>query len=57
MKLTLAERDLNLLQIEAQIKNKKNLLLKKKKDLNKKNTYCDESSLCVLPTMYIHSSI
>ena len=37
MKLTLAERDLNLLQIEAQIKNKKNLLLKKKKDLNKKN--------------------
>jgi hypothetical protein len=37
MKLTLAQRDLNLSQIEAQIKNKKNLLLKKKKDLEKKN--------------------
>ena len=37
MSLTLADRDLHLLQIEAQIKNKKKLLLKKKKDLDKKN--------------------
>ena len=36
MSLTLAERDLNLLQIEQEIKNKKKLLVKKKKDLDKK---------------------
>lgn len=36
MRLTLAERDLHLLQIEAEIKNKKKLLVKKKKDLDKK---------------------
>lgn len=36
MSLPLAERDLHLLQIEAEITNKKQLLLKKKKDLNKK---------------------
>ena len=36
MSLTLAERDLHLLQIEAEIKNKKKLLVKKKKDLDKK---------------------
>ena len=36
MSLPLAERDLHLLQIEAEIKNKKRLLVKKKKDLDKK---------------------
>jgi hypothetical protein len=36
MSLTLADRDLHLLQIEAEIKNKKKLLVKKKKDLDKK---------------------
>ena len=35
MNLPLAERDLHLLQIEAEIKNKKKLLVKKKKDLDK----------------------
>lgn len=42
MRLPLAERDLHLLQIEAEIRNKKNLLVKKKKELDKKfkvNTY------------------
>ena len=37
MNLPLAERDLHLLQIEAEIKNKKKLLVKKKKDLDKKH--------------------
>jgi hypothetical protein len=37
MTLTLAQRDLHLSQIEEQIKHKKKLLLKKKKDLDKKN--------------------
>jgi hypothetical protein len=44
MNLPLAERDLHLLQIESEIKNKKNLLVKKKKDLDKKyklNEYLD----------------
>ena len=36
MKVHLAERDLQLLQIETEIKNKKRLLIKKKKDLDKK---------------------
>jgi hypothetical protein len=36
MSLPLAERDLYLLQIEGEIKNKRNLLVKKKKDLDKK---------------------
>ena len=36
MKVQLAERDLQLLQIETEIKNKKRLLIKKKKDLDKK---------------------
>ena len=36
MKVQLAERDLRLLQIETEIKNKKRLLIKKKKDLDKK---------------------
>lgn len=36
MSLALAERDLYLLQIQQEIKNKKNLLVKKKKDLDKK---------------------
>ena len=36
MIITLAERDLYLLQIETEINNKKKLLLKKKKDLDKK---------------------
>lgn len=35
MTLTLAERDLRLLQIDKEIKNKKNLLIKKKKDFEK----------------------
>ena len=35
MGLTLAERDLHLLQIEKEIENKKKLLIKKKKDLEK----------------------
>jgi hypothetical protein len=35
MGLTLAERDLRLLQIEKEIENKKKLLIKKKKDLEK----------------------
>ena len=45
MKITLAERDLYLLQIETEIKNKRNLLIKKKKDLEKKqnlNHYLDD---------------
>jgi len=37
MSLILAERDLYLLQIEGEIKNKKKLLVKKKKDLDKKH--------------------
>jgi hypothetical protein len=37
MSLTIAERDLFLLQIQTEIKNKKNLLVKKKTELNKKN--------------------
>ena len=37
MSLSLAERDLHLLQIEQEIRNKKNLLVKKKKDLDKKH--------------------
>ena len=36
MILTLANRDLHLLQIQQEIKNKKILLVKKKKDLEKK---------------------
>ncbi len=36
MSLPLAERDLDLLQIEQEIRNKKKLLIKKKKDLDKK---------------------
>lgn len=36
MSLPLAERDLHLLQIESEIRNKKKLLVKKKKDLDKK---------------------
>lgn len=36
MELPLAERDLYLLQIELEIKNKKQLLVKKKKELDKK---------------------
>jgi len=36
MSLPLAQRDLQLLQIEAEIRNKKKLLVKKKKDLDKK---------------------
>jgi hypothetical protein len=37
MSLPLAERDLQLIQIEREIKNKKQLLVKKKKDLDKKH--------------------
>jgi hypothetical protein len=37
MNLPLAERDLYLLQIEKEIKNKKGLLVKKKKELDKKH--------------------
>lgn len=37
MNLSLAERDLYLLQIQTEIKNKRNLLVKKKKDLDKKH--------------------
>ena len=37
MSLPLAQRDLHLLQIEQEIKNKKRLLVKKKKDLDKKH--------------------
>lgn len=37
MSLPLAERDLHLLQIEKEITNKKKLLVKKKKDLDKKH--------------------
>ena len=37
MSLSLAERDLQLIQIEQEIKNKKKLLVKKKKDLDKKH--------------------
>ena len=36
MIITLAERDLYLLQIETEINNKKKLLVKKKRDLDKK---------------------
>jgi|694.fasta_scaffold05763_7 ribosome biogenesis GTPase A len=35
MSLSLAQRDLQLIQIEQEIKNKKKLLVKKKKDLDK----------------------
>ena len=45
MSLPLAERDLHLLQIEQEIRNKKKLLVKKKKDLDKKyklNHYLSE---------------
>jgi hypothetical protein len=44
MSLPLAERDLQLIQIEKEIKNKKKLLIKKRKDLDKKhklNNYLD----------------
>jgi hypothetical protein len=44
MSLPLAERDLHLIQIEQEIMNKKRLLVKKKKDLDKKqklNQYLD----------------
>jgi len=37
MSLSIAERDLFLLQIQTEIKNKKNLLVKKKSELDKKN--------------------
>jgi hypothetical protein len=37
MSLSLAERDLYLLQIEKEIRNKKKLLVKKKKDFDKKH--------------------
>jgi len=37
MSLRLAERDLHLQQIEREIKNKKKMLVKKKKDLEKKH--------------------
>lgn len=37
MSLPLAERDLYLLQIEKEIKHKKGMLIKKKKELNKKH--------------------
>ena len=37
MSLPLAERDLQLIQIEQEIKNKKQLLVKKKKELDKKH--------------------
>jgi hypothetical protein len=36
MQIALADRDLYLLQIEEEIKNKKNLLVKKKRELDKK---------------------
>jgi hypothetical protein len=36
MRITLAQRDLYLLQIETEIKNREMLLIKKKKDLDKK---------------------
>lgn len=38
MKLELAERDLHLQQIEQEIRNKKKLLVKKKKELDKKHS-------------------
>jgi hypothetical protein len=44
MNLSLAERDLHLIQIEQEIMNKKRLLVKKKKDFDKKqklNQYLD----------------
>ena len=44
MNFQLAERDLHLIQIEQEIMNKKKLLVKKKKDLDKKqklNQYLD----------------
>ncbi len=44
MSLPLAERDLHLIQIEQEIMNKKRLLVKKKKELDKKqklNQYLD----------------
>ena len=36
LKIHLVQRDLQLLQIEEEIKNKKNLLIKKKRELDKK---------------------
>jgi hypothetical protein len=45
MSLPLAQRDLYLIQIQKEIKYKKNLLLKKKKDLDKKtklNEFLDD---------------
>ena len=36
MSMQIAQRDLNLLQIEQEIRNKKHLLVKKKKELDKK---------------------
>lgn len=42
--LPIGQRDLHLIQIEQEIKNKKKLLIKKKKDLDKKqnlNSYLD----------------
>ena len=44
MHLSLAERDMRLQNIEEEIRNKKYLLVKKKKELDKKqklNTYLD----------------
>lgn len=44
MNLPLAERDLHLIQIDQEIRNKKKLLVKKKKELDKKqklNQYLD----------------
>lgn len=41
MSLPLAERDLYLLQIDHEIRNKKELLIKKKKDLDKKHKLND----------------
>jgi hypothetical protein len=44
MNLPLAERDLHLIQIDQEIKNKKKMLVKKKKELDKKqklNQYLD----------------
>jgi chromosome segregation ATPase len=44
MNLSLAERDLHLIQIDQEIRNKKKLLVKKKKELDKKqklNQYLD----------------
>lgn len=39
IQLPIAQRDIYLLQIEKEIKNKKNLLIKKKNDLDKKQNF------------------